>query len=98
MTDVQKARCRVIAAHYGIENQKYKACEEMAELIQAIMKTETEKIEYKHFEILVEEIADVCIMMEQLRFFFGEVDVDRAITAKLNRQVQRMEGKNGNCV
>lgn len=98
MTEEQKARCRVIAAHYGVENQKYKACEEMAELIQAIMKTETEKIEYSHFTLIVEEIADVCIMMEQLRFFFGEVDVDRAIFAKLNRQLQRMEDENGNRV
>lgn len=85
MTDEQKARCRGIAAHYGIGNQKYKACEEMAELIQAIMKTETEKIEYKHFELLVEEIANVCIMMEQLRFFFGELDVDKAITSPPSR-------------
>ena len=91
MTDEQKARCRVIAAHYGVENQKYKACEEMAELIQVLMKAETEKIEYSHFERIIEEIADACIMMEQLRFLFGEVDVDNKITAKLNRQLKRME-------
>jgi predicted RNA-binding Zn-ribbon protein involved in translation (DUF1610 family) len=94
MTEEQKARCRVIAAHYGVENQKYKACEEMAELIQVLMKTETEKIEFSHFENIIDEIADVCIMIEQLRFLFGEVDVDNRIVAKLNRQLERMEREN----
>lgn len=94
MTEEQKAKCRIIAAHYGVENQKHKACEEMAELIQAFMKTETEKIDFSYFENIIDEIADVCIMIEQLRFLFGEVDVDKAITAKLNRQLLRMESEN----
>lgn len=94
MTDEQKARCRVIAVHYGVENQKYKACEEMAELIQVLMKTETEKIDFSHFENIIDELADVCIMIEQLRFLFGEVDVDNRIVAKLNRQLERMEREN----
>lgn len=94
MTEEQKARCRVIAAHYGVENQKYKACEEMAELIQVLMKTETEKIEFSYFENIIDELADVCIMIEQLRFLFGEVDVDNRIVSKLNRQLKRMESEN----
>jgi 3-phosphoglycerate kinase len=94
MTDEQKARCRVIASHYGVENQKYKACEEMAELIQVLMKTETEKIDFSYFENIIDELADVCIMIEQLRFLFGEVDVDNRIVAKLNRQLKRMEREN----
>ncbi len=91
MTDDQKAKCHKIAVHYGIANQRYKAVEEMAELIQAIMKTETEKIDYAHYEWIIEELSDVCIMVEQLRFFFGEEAVRDRIDAKLNRQLQRIE-------
>ena len=52
------------------------------------------KIDFSYFDNIIDEIADVCIMIEQLRFLFGEVDVDKAITAKLNRQLLRMESEN----
>lgn len=91
MTEEQKAKCHEIAVYYGIANQRYKAVEEMAELIHAIMKTETESVDFAHYEQIIEELADVSIMMEQMRFFFGDEAVNDRINEKLDRQLERME-------
>lgn len=55
--------------HYGIENQLYKAVEEMSELTKEIMKsfrpgeTTVDKI--------AEELADTIITLEQVQIIFG---------------------------
>lgn len=95
MTEEQKAKCHEIADHYGEEHQMLKAVEEMAELQQAIIKT-------VHGDTLHEwdypgELADVLIMVEQLRYMYDKIDgkydgrVERFIEAKLSRQLKRME-------
>ena len=44
---------------------------------------------------LVEEIADVQIMLEQMKFFLAAGhDVNRIIDEKLDRQIYRIEHKN----
>ena len=50
---------REIINYFGIENQKKKVIEELSELIQAICKNDLENI--------LEEIADVEIMLKQLK-------------------------------
>ena len=93
MTEEQKAKCHKIADHYGEEHQMLKAVEEMAELTQAILKQRTCEWSYTAF---VEELADVCIMLEQMLYFCkknhgGSKYLAETIDAKLTRQLKRME-------
>jgi NTP pyrophosphatase (non-canonical NTP hydrolase) len=95
MTDEQKAICHKIADHYGENHQMLKAVEEMAELTQAILKQRTCEWSYTAF---VEELADVCIMLEQMLYFCekkhgGSKYLSETIDAKLNRQLERMKGE-----
>lgn len=101
MTDEQKAKCHKIADHYGEEHQMLKAVEEMAELTQAIMKYLDNPAEWN---ALIEELADVLIMTEQLDYLTQKwvaplecvqlSDVGHRISIKLNRQLERMESEN----
>ena len=75
---------------YGIHAQSLIACEELAELIQAISKT----IRGGHgTDNLIEEIADSEIMIEQLEIFYGidRKKIDEVKRYKLERQLKRIE-------
>ena len=80
---------KIIADHYGKENQTIKAIEELAELIQALAKGDIENIK--------EEIADVRVILEQIEYLYGVSDdeITLRMCAKLCRQLERMEGENG---
>lgn len=101
MTDEQKSKCHQIAEHYGEEHQMLKSVEEMAELTQAIIKYLDDPAEW---DALIEELADVLIMVEQLDYLtqrwvvpFGYEhlsDVGHRISIKLDRQLERMEREN----
>jgi len=73
---------------WGPELQADMAIEECSELIQAICKR---KRGYPDEDNLIEEIADVCIMMDQLKLMFGIDKVEEAIVKKLNRLKDRLE-------
>ena len=97
MTDEQKQKCHKIADHYGEQHQMLKAVEEMAELTQIIMKNETDE-EGKYLCDYIQELADVIIMIEQLEYILNteynylcQSALKSQITAKLNRQLKRME-------
>ena len=79
---------KIIADHYGKENQTIKVIEELAELIQALAKGDIENIK--------EEIADVRVMLEQIEYLYGisEDAITLRMCAKLWRQLERMEGEN----
>ena len=79
----------------GTEAQMMKCIEEMAELIQAINKYFRASTQFKWaeaYDSVVEEIADVQIMLEQMRIVFGDKSVDEQITAKLGRLEKRLKG------
>ena len=83
MTDLRIVK---IATHYGLEHQKRKLVEEMAELTQDIMKGKD----------IVEELVDVEIVLEQLKFLLMEDDeVKEKYTNmrefKIERQLERMK-------
>ena len=61
--------CREAIARYGKRHQMEKAVEEMAELTKEIMKNLDGAANMAH---LCEEIADVEIMLEQLKLMVGE--------------------------
>lgn len=103
--DVAKSReekIRTIARHYGYDAQSRQCIEEMAELTQAINKywrkcgngQSTGKSKKECMDNLIEEIADVQIMLEQMKFFLAAGhDVNCIIDEKLDRQIERINNE-----
>lgn len=83
-------RIELIAKHYGTESQLSILQEECAELIQAVSK-------YRRgisTAGIIEEIADVQIMCEQIIYLLKIQDeVAMMETAKIQRQVNRMNAE-----
>lgn len=75
-------------AHYGDKKQLLQACEECAELIQAISKV-TRYTGKSYVDGVCEEIADVMIMCEQVRRIFGISPAD--IEKERERKLARLE-------
>ena len=72
--------CQKAIYTYGAEHQQIKALEELGELIQAISRSilgQEHNVE--------EEIADVEIMLVQLRMMFTAKDIDEMKMKKLER-------------
>ena len=86
---------REMIARYGTEAQLDHAVEECAEFIVAVqklrraIKNEPEKMHDRH-EDVIEEIADVFIMMEQAKLCVGEEGVKAMERKKLTRLSQRI--------
>lgn len=93
-----------IANHYGLENQSRQLIEEMAELTVAMNKyhrlhneTCKEIQDRLKEEILLmniaEEMTDVQIMLEQVKFLLGVTvgDIEYIAEKKLKRQIKRMD-------
>lgn len=82
-----------IINHYGLTNQLKKLSEEVYELQEAILLDEGGEESYNH---IVEEMADVYVVMEQLEEYF-EVSQDKLIAMesyKIRRTLQRIEKEN----
>ncbi len=78
-----------IIKYYGKHNQKLKAVEEMAELIKEIMNDISNR---GNFENILDEIADVYIMTDQLKHIYNIDDkqlMDK-VDEKLNRTINRI--------
>jgi hypothetical protein len=68
--------------HFGAQTQVSKAIEEMAELITELARIDSNRgMNIK----VIEEIADVIIMINQLKILFGEELVQSHIETKLKR-------------
>ena len=79
-----------IANRYGKEAQLMMLMEECAELIQASSKQLRRKD--KSINHLIEELADVRIMIEQIEYLYGiKTLVEDDMVFKLNRQLERMK-------
>lgn len=90
-----------IAEHFGTKTQLAKCQEELSELIIAISKLNTCKAEDNVMVGIIEEIADVEIMVEQIKYLLNEemkkqnsnmniynlVDFQRAF--KISRTIRR---------
>lgn len=83
-----------VVRNYTFGQQREIFVEECAEAIQAAQKCKRanspEDYE-KAIEHCREEVADVLIMAEQMRYFLGEEKVDGIIKAKLERQIERIK-------
>ena len=85
--------CKTIANYYGRDSQVLIAIEEMSELTKVICKY---KRHYEVEEQLVDEIADVKIMVEQLTELFKlGTEVDKRIDYKIERQLRRIQSEMG---
>lgn len=75
-----------LGIRYGLENQILKCVEELSELQKELIKY----ILYRKGNV-IEEMADVEIMLEQLRYIFDieEVEIEAEKQVKLLRQVER---------
>jgi NTP pyrophosphatase (non-canonical NTP hydrolase) len=79
-----------IAMYYGLEAQLNQTSEELAELVVAINKYRRKGEEAR--QNLVEEIADVEIMIYQIKYLLGidEDDILKIKSEKAQRQVKRI--------
>jgi NTP pyrophosphatase (non-canonical NTP hydrolase) len=71
---------RATLAKWGEEAQYDQTVEECAELIAALKHYKRDKIGQ---EQVIDELADVALMVGQLSFMFGEERVQKAIETKL---------------
>ena len=77
---------------WGLEKQALKAVEEMAELIQALVKDNFHKPASQEIcENIHEEIADVEIMLAQLRLIYPSDLIDKQKHFKLKRLQETIE-------
>lgn len=77
-------------ATYGKESQVNIAIEEMAELTKELCK---DKRGFENRDSIIEEIADVHIMLRQLRSIFkiSDVEIERVVNKKIKRLEERLE-------
>ena len=80
LTDEEIVVCKKAIDTFGVANQQLKAVEEMGELIQAIAKALIGK---EHN--VEEEIADVEIMLTQLKIMYGLKKIEEWKQFKINR-------------
>ena len=91
-----------IADTYGYDAQSRQLIEEMAELTVALNKyyrvsiLTPERVNFaERIELgnIKEEIADVTIMLEQIKYLLqiSDTDINEIIEQKLNRQLERIE-------
>ena len=91
MIKVDSEKLKAIINHYGHTNQFNKAVEELSELIRAIVRDDKDNV--------IEEMADVYIMLEQLLIMCNipEVIMDYSINKKIERTVERMKEDDQKC-
>lgn len=78
----------IIADHYGLTNQTMKLVEECNELAIEAMKIREGHLPFN----LVSEIADVEIMIAQIKYLCGidDADIEKEKEFKIHRQLERM--------
>lgn len=95
MTEIDKESIQKILNHYGMKHQSLKCAEEMAELQVLILQDANS--DYKKVPIvdIVEEVADVYIMLEQVKMIYHitDDDIKRIVDYKLKRTFFRMENE-----
>lgn len=80
-----KKQLKDIIDHFGTYSQKVKAVEELAELQVAILHG-------NDVENIIEEIADVQIMIDQLKIIYrADLVVEKVMNEKINRTLTIME-------
>ena len=84
-------RLKKIADYYGFTSQANMLCEESAEYMVALNKLRRGKPEA--YANVKEEVADIIVVAKQLRYLLDSDEIDRIISEKLDRQIQRIEAE-----
>lgn len=74
---------------WGVDAQFWMITEECSELLNAIAKYKRGR---EKSSAILEELADVSIMIEQMADYFGEDEFIRIKEAKLQRLLRRVQG------
>ncbi len=82
-------KLKKIADHYGFTSQANMLIEESAEFTQALCKLR--RSNSQAYENLKEELADILVVAEQLRYLMGADEIDRIMRQKIDRQLKRIE-------
>lgn len=88
------SKAHTIIEYYGAKHQLMKLCEECGELIQQAAKCADKETDYN--EDMIEEMADVTIMIMQFMSILPRVDYAlfrQIIREKLDRQIERIESE-----
>lgn len=85
---------RNIAEHYGLRVQMRQLIEEMAELTQVICKAERYDLDTVR-EHLVEEVADVQVVLDQVIYLLGDNRIEQIRAEKIARQKRRIQDAGG---
>lgn len=91
-------KIQAIANHYGMGNQLLILAEECSELTKAALKMIRYPDREESRRNLLEEMADVEIMLRQIEYFLSVQDaavIGTFIRAKLDRQLKKVEEENG---
>ena len=95
-----KDKVKRIADHYGLAKQTRQLSEECAELIQATSKymrfqetSYASTVDWKYLQNVCEEIADVEVMLEQIKYLLhiNPNAIDEIKKKKIHRQLERIE-------
>lgn len=91
---IEDTRIKTIADHYGIKKQLRQLAEECSELAVEASHSARKGTTVK----IIEEIADVQIMIEQIIYLakIDKCDIEDCINFKLDRQMKRMEKEEAN--
>jgi len=83
---------RTAIAHYGKEHQMVKGAEECNELGQQYCKAALNQATRPN---LVEEMADVLLMIEQAKYAYSitDTEINQVVRAKIERQLERIEAE-----
>lgn len=89
-----------IITHYGLENQKRKLVEEVYELLDALAELTYSSMNFsnnlqKMLEHVTEEIADVQVLLEQIKIYWSiePEDIQRVMEYKINRTLGGIDEK-----
>lgn len=90
-------KMRAVANHYGKPHQLEKLQEECGELWGAVHEYVKSEYEAPKREHMIEEMADVLVMAEQIMYLENIADeVEKVAKEKINRQIKRIEEENEN--
>ena len=76
--------------HYGRRKQRLKAIEELSELQRALARWDLYSVD-DNYRNVIEEMADVIVMIRQLYFAVDRHEVERVVSEKIERTLKRIE-------
>ena len=80
-----KKELQQILDHFGIETQKMKLIEEMAELTAELVNPNKDELK------IMSEIADVSVVLEQIVDYYGRDAIDNIRQGKIERTLERIK-------